>query len=131
MKRRLAFFVLLGPFLSWLIFLAMLSPKLLTGPRFEGGLSFFAIALGICYFPGILFFLAAAGLDHGLSRFQAALRVGLLAVVGFGVAFTLFYVLSRGGPEKDFQQYWFFLGLMGAVPLAVCSWLSSRSQTAQ
>jgi hypothetical protein len=124
--RRVSFFILLGPFLSWLIFIAMLSPKLLTGPRFDGGLQFFLIALLVCYAPGVLLFLVIAGIDHLLSRYHW--RILVCAVVGFGAAYTLFYIGAQGGPEKDFQQYWFFLGLMGGIPAAVCSWLSREKQ---
>ena len=70
--RRVSFFVLLGPFLSWLVFIAMLLPKLLTGPRFDGALPFFLIALLVCYAPGVLAFLVIAGIDHLLSRYPPA-----------------------------------------------------------
>ena len=124
--KRVGYFVLLGPFLSWLVFIAMLSPKLLTGPKFDGALPFFFIALLVCYVPGVLPLLVIAGIDHLLSRYQW--RILVCAVVGFGAAYTLFYFLAQGGPEKDFRQYWFFLGLMGGIPAAVCSWLSGEKQ---
>ena len=125
--RRVSFFVLLGPFLSWLIFIAMLLPKLLTGPRFDGALPFFFIALLICYVAGVLPLLVIAGIDHLMSRYQW--RVLVCAVVGFGVACTLFYFGAQAaGVPRDFQEYWFFLGLMGGIPAGVCSWLSSEKQ---
>lgn len=127
--RRLSVFVILGPFLSWLAFVAMFVPKLLTGPPFDGGLPFFIIALLVCYAPGALFLLVLAGVDKLLSRYHWALRMGICALIGFGTAYTLFYFLSRGGPEKDFQEYWFFLGLMGGLPAAACSWLSNERPT--
>ena len=125
--RRVSFFVLLGPFLSWLIFFAMLLPKLLTGPRFDGGLQFFIAALVVCYVAGVLPLLVIAGIDHLLSRYHW--RVLVCAVVGFGAATTLFYFGAQAaGVPKDFQEYWFFLGLMGGIPAGVCSWLSSEKQ---
>lgn len=123
--RRLTYFVLLGPLLSWLVFLAMLTPKLLTGPRFDGGLQFFFIALLICYVPGAVGFFLMAGIDHLLSRYRR--RWIPCAAIGFAIAFGLFYWLSRGGPEKDFQDYWIFLGLMGGLPTALCSWLADKT----
>jgi hypothetical protein len=130
MLRRLSYFILVGPLLSWLIFVAMLSPKLLTGPRFDGGLQFFAVALLVCYVFGALPLLVLAGIDHLLSRYPWRLLVG--AILGFGAAYTLFYFAAQGGPEKDFREYWFALGLMGAIPAAVCSWLSrSRRESTQ
>src|SRR5215213_8689716 len=125
--RRVSFFVLLGPFLSWLIFFAMLLPKLLTGPRFDGGLQFFFAALLVCYVAAVLPLLAIAGIDHLLSRYHW--RFLVCAVVGFGAAYALFYFGAQAaGAQKDFQEYWFFLGLMGGIPAAVCSWLSSEKQ---
>jgi hypothetical protein len=122
--KRLLTFAFLGPLLSWLIFFAMFSPKLLTGPRFDGGLQFFLFALLVCYMPGVVPHLAMAGIDHLLSPHRRHILV--CAVAGLAVAYALLYYLSRGGSEADFQQYWFFLGLMGAIPAAVCSWLSGR-----
>ena len=125
--RRVSFFVLLGPFLSWLVFIAMLLPKLLTGPRFDGALPFFFIALLICYVAGVLPLLVIAGIDQLLSRYQW--RVLVCAVVGFGAAYTLFYFGTQAvGAPRDFQDYWFFLGLMGGIPAGVCSWLSREKQ---
>lgn len=126
MLRRLSLFVLLGPFLSWLIFVAMLSPKLLTGPRFDNGMQFFAVALLVCYAFGALPLLVLAGVDHLLSRYRWRLLV--CAVVGFGVAYGLFQYAAHGLVDKDFQTYWFGLGLMGAIPAAVGSWLSGHKR---
>ena len=125
--RRVSFFVLLGPFLSWLIFVAMLLPKLLTGPRFDGASEFFLIALLVCYAPGVLPFFVIAGIDHLLSRYHWTVGVLVCAVAGFGAAYALFYAGAQAaGAQKDFQQYGFFLGLIGGIPAAACSWLSSR-----
>ena len=125
--RRVSFFVLLGPFLSWLVFFAMLLPKLLTGPKFDGALQFFFVALVVCYVGGVLPLLVIAGLDHLLSRYHW--RVLDCAVVGFGAAYTLFYFGAQAvGAPRDFQEYWFFLGLMGGIAAGVCSWLSSDKQ---
>jgi hypothetical protein len=125
--RRLSFFILLGPFLSWFIFIAMLLPKLLTGPTFDGAFEFFLIALLVCYVPGVLPLLVIAGIDYLLSRYHWAIGVLVCAVVGFGAAYALFYFGAQAaGAQKDFQEYGFFLGLMGGIPAAVCSWLSSE-----
>ena len=125
--RRVSFFVLLGPFLSWLTFFAMLLPKLLTGPRFDGGLQFFFAALLVCYVAGVFPLLVIAGIDHLLSRYHW--RVLVCAVVGFGAAYALFYFGAQAaGAQKDFQEYGLFLGLMGGIPAAVCSWLSGEKQ---
>ncbi len=122
--RRAAYFVLLGPLLSWLVFVAMLTPELLTRPPFENGVQFFIIVLLLCYAPGAIGFLLVAQIDRALS--QHRWRVFVSAVVGFAIAYALFYFLSRGLAEKDFAKYEIFLGLMGGLPAAVCSWLAER-----
>jgi hypothetical protein len=106
----------------------MLSPELLTRPRFDGGLQFFAVALLVCYVFGAVPLLVLAGIDHLLSRYRWRLLV--CAVAGFGTTYILFNYAAQGGAEKDFQTYWFGLGLMGAIPAAVCSWLSGHKHEA-
>ena len=127
--RRLWFFVLLAPFLCWSVFVAMLLPKLLTGPRFDGASEFFLIALLVCYVPGVLTFLVIAGIDYLLSRYHWTIGVLVCAMVGFGAAYILFYFGAQAaGAQSDFQQYGVFLGLMGGIPAGVCSWLSREKQ---
>ena len=60
--KRLMNFVLLGPFLIWLTFLALLSP-LIVRNGFTGIYEFLLIALLVCYAPGVIPLLGIAGVD--------------------------------------------------------------------
>ena len=123
--RRLAFFVLLGRFLIWFIFVAIAlahSDRLMLEER-----RYFPASLLACYAIAPLPQLVIAHTDHRLSRNRW--RVLVCFLVGFGMAVALFYSLAEGGGEKEFRQYWFFLGLMVGLPAAVCSWLSGRYAT--
>lgn len=128
--KRLTNFVLLGPFLIWLTFLALLSP-LLARNGFTGIYEFLLVALLVCYAPGIIPLLGIAGVDALMSRYRANvwLRVLVCGAIGFAAAWTLFYYfLHAAGAEKEYTRYGLLLGLLGGVPAVVCSLLSNRMQ---
>ena len=124
--KRLMNFVLLGPFLIWLTFLALLSP-LLARNGFTGIGEFLMVALVVCYAPGILPLLAITGLDELMSRHRVNvwLRVLACGVMGFAATFALFY--SVGLLAYLQKDYGLWLGLLGGLPAALCSWLSGRT----
>jgi len=130
--KRLMNFVLLGPFLIWLTFLALLSP-LIARNGFTGIYEFLLIALLVCYAPGVIPLLGIAGVDELMSRYRANvwLRVLVCGAIGFAAALTLFYYfLHAVGAEKEYERYGLWLGLLGGLPGVLCSWLSSRNKTA-
>lgn len=129
--KRLTNFVLFGPLLIWVTFVAMLLP-LIIGPQGFAGLGeFLFIALLICYAPGIIPLLALAGLDEVMSRHRVNvwLRVLICGAIGFAAAFALFYyLLKAAGARQEIELYGLWLGLMGGVPAVVCTWLSGRNK---
>jgi hypothetical protein len=129
--KRATNFVLIGPLLIWLTFLALLSPKIAVR-GFTGAEEFFLIALLVCYAPGIIPLLAVAGVDELMARYlvNVWLRTLVCAGIGFAVAYALFWYGSEAvGAQRDFAQYGMWTGLLGGVPAAICSWLSSRNKT--
>jgi hypothetical protein len=124
---RLTYFILLGPFLIWLTFLALLSP-LLARNGIAGIGEFLLVALVLCYAPGIIPMLGIAGLDELMSRYRVNvwLRVPVCGAAGFAATFALFYYVDLlVHVQKD---YGLWLGLLGGLPAALCSWLSGRKQ---
>lgn len=130
--KRLTNFVLFGPLLIWMTFLALLSPQIAV-KGLTGIYEFLFVALLICYAPGIIPLLALAGLDELMSRYRINvwLRVLVCGAIGFAVAYALLrYTLQAAGAQRDFEHYGLWLGLLGGIPAAACSWLSSRNKLA-
>jgi len=130
--KRLTNFVLIGPLLIWLTFLALLSPMIAV-KGFAGIGEFLLVALLVCYVPGIIPLLVLAGLDELMSHYRVNvwLRVLVSGALGFAVAYALFrYALQASGAQRDFEHYGLWLGLLGGIPAAACSWLSSRNKLA-
>ena len=130
--KRLTNFVLIGPLLIWLTFLALLSPMIAV-KGFAGIGEFLLVALLVCYVPGIIPLLVLAGLDELMShyRINVWLRVLVCSALGFAIAYALFrYALQASGAQRDFEHYGLWLGLLGGIPAAACSWLSSRNKLA-
>jgi len=124
---RLPIFVLLGPLLSWLILIAMLSPRLLTGPMFDEGWRMFFASLFGSYGITFLPLVAIAYIDRRLAHHRW--RILACTVVGVGWTIALFYSITEGVVEKEHLHHWFLVALVGGLPAAVCSWLSGRYAT--
>ena len=124
--RRVAFFVVLGPFLAWLTFWLMHVPEVMSRPLPDDFGFVFAFLLA-AYIGGVVPLLAVAGLDELMARnnVQRLARATLCGVIGCAAAIAVFYYVASGSPS-EFAKYWFTLGLMGAVSAGVCSWLSGK-----
>jgi hypothetical protein len=79
--------------------------------------------LPIAYIVGIVPALLLAWLDDVLARRNTRYRVGCTALVAYVVS----YVPMLGALSLPFMHdpYIWLLGLIGAVPGAVCSWLAT------
>ena len=78
------------------------------------------------YLVGLIPALLAAWFDRVLATRQASYRIALTALFGYAISYLpLAFALWMGlalGPE------FLLLGLIGAVPSAVCSWLAAEGQ---
>jgi hypothetical protein len=131
MARRFASFVLLGPFLVWLIALITQLPHLIRRPSLEP-LPFFGLVLGILIVIGFVPAFALACADQvmagqGLSRRSRAAACAVLAypvtILGAWIA------LGTGGLRDIFGDGVLIAGLFGVIPAAVCSWLAGRGSS--
>lgn len=72
--------------------------------------------------------LLAAGVDHALAGHNVSYRIALTALFGYVISYLpLAAACGVGlalGPDA------LLLGLIGAVPSAVCSWLAAEAETA-
>jgi len=95
-----------------------------------GGPSTFDVAqvmmLPTIYLVGLIPALMAAWFDHVLAKRQVAHRIALTALFGYSISYPPLAVACwmgvAPGPEV------LLLGLIGAVPSAVCSWLAAEGQ---
>jgi hypothetical protein len=122
--RPLLYFILLGPLLTWLIFVAMFLAWVYPGPVFEGG-RWWAASLSGSYGLSLLPMLGAAWVDHRLH--QSRWRVLACFAAGFTMAVAAFYSIADGGVHPALQKHWLFAGLLWGLPAGVCSWLSGRA----
>ena len=78
------------------------------------------------YLVGLIPALLSAWFDHVLATRQASYRIALTALFGYAISYLpLAFASWMGvalGPEV------LLLGLIGAVPSAVCSWLAAEGQ---
>jgi hypothetical protein len=118
--RRLPVFAAVGPFLSWLIFIAILAPQ--AGPVFEEGGQMYVISLFVTYGITLAPLIAIAYIDRRLAAYPW--RVLVCAVAGFAWLTAVHYSFVDGGEE--FRQFWFFGALVGGLPAAICSWLGGK-----
>jgi Na+/melibiose symporter-like transporter len=122
--KRIPTFVLLGPFLSWLICLAFAAALMYPKPIFEDA-RYWPASFMVCYAFSALPMLLTAWIDRRLS--EKPWRSLVCGLAGFGIAFALYYgLMHEGGREEDakiFQKYWFYVGLVWGLPAVVCSWL--------
>lgn len=123
----------------FLIFAAMVPPlgfvvafwvMLQLANWLAGGPTTFDVAqimmLPTIYLVGLIPALLAAWFDHVLARRQVSYRIALTALFGYAISYVpLAFAFRMGlalGPEV------LLLGLIGAVPSAVCSWLAAEGQ---
>lgn len=123
--RRIPTFLLLGPFLAWLISIAFLVAVAYPKPLFEHAW-YWPSSLILSYMFSILPLFATAWIDGRLSRKWWRSLVCFAA--GFGIAFALYYQFMHegtSGPEnaRRFRESWFYVGLVWGLPAAVCSCL--------
>jgi hypothetical protein len=78
------------------------------------------------YLVGLTPALLAAWFDHALARRNVPYRIALTALFGYAISYlpfaAAFWIGFGHGP------YVLLLGLIGAVPSAVCSWLAAERQ---
>lgn len=128
--RRLPVFALLGPLSCWLLVVAGAWIVFGVGPLDEGWQMFVAMLFGT--FGVVLpFMLALAWVDGRLSRFRW--RIPAVALVAFGVSVAVFFELTRESWSAEnwgyFRQYWWMMGLVLALPAALCSWVGGLYAT--
>lgn len=98
-----------------------------------GGPNTFDVAqvlmLPTIYLVGLVPALLAACCDHTLARRNVPYRIALTALFGYAISYLpLAFAFSMGltlGPDV------LLLGLIGAVPSAVCSWLAAEGQVGE
>lgn len=118
MKRMLVFTALF-PLLVAAVFIALITPDVVS-PRnvLEFGLFFLWIS-GFAYVVAVVPGLLTAGVDWALSERPLYLRVVATTIVA-GVMAVL--MARNAGQRGDVLTF----GAIGAVPAAVCSWLSGK-----
>jgi hypothetical protein len=126
--KRLLIFVLLGPPLGMATGLFVMLP-LLNGASLDG-LTFDwhqIVLLPPAYFLGILPAGIVAAIDHALAKRRARRRVLWTACFGFIASFVPVLPSIAMGLV---QTPWILpFGFIGAVPGAICAWLSGDAAT--
>jgi hypothetical protein len=128
MTTRIRTFIVLGPFLAWLISIVFLVAVSYPKPLFEQAW-YWPSSLILAYMFSVLPMFLAGWIDQKLSA--KWWRSIACFAAGFGIAVALYYQFTHegtSGPEnaKEFRESWFYVGLVWGVPAAVCSWLSSQ-----
>jgi uncharacterized membrane protein len=82
------------------------------------------VMLPTIYMVGLIPALLAAWFDHALAKRNVARHIALTALFGYAISYVplaaAFWIDFPHGP------YALLFGLVGAVPSAVCSWLSAE-----
>ena len=78
------------------------------------------------YLVGLIPALAAAWFDHVLAKRLVSCRIGLTALFGYAVSFLP--LAAAPWTDMPLGPDILLLGLIGAVPSAVCSWLAAEGQ---
>jgi len=115
MKRFLIFTALFPPLVP-LVYIAA-DPVLLRDPP---GIGFLIWLMGYAYVLALIPAWLTAGVDWALSR--RPLYVRLIATMPVAAILAELVARSLSQPSLDVTT-----ALMGAIPAAVCSWLSSSS----
>lgn len=126
--KRIPAFLLLGPVLSWLVCVAIAFALTPSGqPIFEDD-RYWLASFMVCTTFALLPLWATAYIDRKLSQYWW--RPIVCFVAGFGMATVLHYMITHeGGVEANMQIYresWFYVGLVWALPAAICSLISER-----
>src|SRR5947207_627346 len=126
--KRIPTFLLLGPFIAWLISIAFLVAIAYPKPLFENAW-YWPSSLILSYVFSVLPLLATAWIDGRLSG--KWWRPLVCFAAGFGIATALYYQFMHegtSGPENArlFRENWFYVGLVWGLPAAVCSLLSGK-----
>ena len=97
-----------------------------------GGPATFDVAqimmLPTIYLVGLIPALLAAWFDHVLARRQVSYRIAFTASFGYAISYLPLMVAFWMGLPLGREVL--LLGLIGAVPSAVCSWLAAEGQAA-
>jgi hypothetical protein len=119
--KRILVFVLLGPPLGFAVFLLYEAVVSRSVPS----LSYLAYTPWAYVVGGVPAAVAAA-LDYRLSAKAASVRLALTAIGGFvaTVLFTVIVVRPSTSPLREILGF----GFVGAIPAAVCSWLSGEKK---
>ena len=113
--KRLLIFTALFPPLALLIYI---SPDVISRREFPPMRLMFAI-LGFAYLFALIPAWLTAAVDWSLSSKPFYLRLFATMVAGAAIAELTAQYLSH-----DMRDALLIVGLMGAIPAAVCSWLS-------
>lgn len=121
--KRVLIFAILGPALGFVtLFWGLLQAfnGLLGAP---GTFDLHQIVLlPAVYMLGIVPALVTAAFDHALARRRARLRILWTALFGYAAAYLILLTAWLDGFVHG--PYLLAFGLVGAVPGAICSWLS-------
>jgi hypothetical protein len=116
MKRFLVF-LLLGPFLGYVVFVL----RNLAAGKIVGGAMGFLLGLPFAYLFGLPIALIIWAEDHLLSdKIGLSWKVVTSACVGYAAAIAMLLITTA--LHIPLPQILTF-GLTGAIPAAVCSWL--------
>jgi hypothetical protein len=129
--KRFLIYALLGPpvgFAVLIVMTALLTPRMRGTP--DNAL-FGAVALAIpaAYLVGLLPAMIVAVVDLLLSKRKLALWPRICACTAAGYIVTMLGTYGfRLPPNGRFLLFGLF-GLVGAIPAALCAWLSGRDRT--
>jgi hypothetical protein len=120
MMRLLVFTVLFPPLV---LFVYMAADPVIRGEVISGdlpGIGFLTWLMGFAYVLAVIPAWLTAGADWALSRNPLYLR--LVATMPVAAILSELVATYLGQPHLDLTT-----ALMGAIPAAVCSWLSDKS----
>jgi hypothetical protein len=122
---RFLIFAILGPPLGFVTLfwglLGTLGLALGEPPAIHAGQ---IVLLPMAYALGLAPALIAAAFDHALARWRVRLRILWTALFGTAAAYLILLTAWMDGSVHG--PYLLAFGLVGAVPGAICSWISSR-----
>jgi hypothetical protein len=123
--KRFLIFAILGPSLGFVTLfwglLGTLGLALGEPPAIHAGQ---IVLLPMAYALGLAPALIAAAFDHTLARWRVRLRILWTALFGTAAAYLILLTAWMDGSVHG--PYLLAFGLVGAVPGAICSWISSR-----
>lgn len=117
LKRRILVFGLLGPVLGYLVFLALSGDHAALVGRTVG------LVLPLVFAVEVAPFLICAVVDFFMENVRWWERVVVAFLLGFLLTYAAVFALLPSAASTDWRIL--PLGLVGAVPAAICSWLVS------